>query len=169
MKTRHYLLDTSIYGVLIDEHEPDYDIVQKTIGYAKSNREHFVTTLIISKELSYRTVNENIRRVILPEYYSSVSVDRGVLEITHSDKYELAEKLAWNYIQRLEKKDADMVMDDALNYAWASVAGIEVFVTRNRRGVLADSYRPVLKKSNKKMRCKFVELMQPNEFYETLI
>ena len=59
--------------------------------------------------------------------------------------------------------------DDAVNYAWASIAGVDIFITRNRRGILANNYHHVLKKSNNKMRLGFVEIISPTEFYETLV
>jgi len=85
-----------------------------------------------------------------------------------SEKHELVEKLSWNYIQRLEKKVADEVRDDVLNYAWASAAGVDVFVTRNRRGILAESYWRILEKSNRKMSLSFIRIMSPTNFYESL-
>ena len=166
---KRYLLDTSVYGVLVDENEEDYEIVRDIVDYAKKNREQFVTTFIIAKELQSEKVDKSIRDAILPEYYCSISPDNIVLEAMFCNKFELAQKLAWKYIQRLRKKDADKVMDDALTYAWCSVAGVKVFITRNRRGILAENYRPVLRKSNTGMRVKFVEIMSPNEFYDSLV
>ena len=163
---KRYLLDTSVYGVLVDENEEDYDVVREIIDYAKRNREQFVTTFIIAKELDAEDVSKYIKNITLPAYYSSISVNAGILEVLCSDKFELAEKLAWNYIQRLEKKEADKVMYDAMNYAWGSIAGIDVFVTRNRRGILAKNYRQVLRTSNNQMRLRFVKIMSPTEFYE---
>ncbi|RLI89048.1 MAG: hypothetical protein DRO62_02430 [Candidatus Altiarchaeales archaeon] len=165
---KRYLLDTSVYGVLADKEEEDYEVVKKIIEYAKKNREHFVTTFIIAKELDSKKMSKRIKDTVLPEYYSSFSV-KGVLQALYSNEYELVEKLAWNYIQKLEKKEASRVMDDALNYAWSSVAGIDVFVTRNRRGILAEEYHKVLERSNKKMRLKFVRIAGPKEFYGVLV
>jgi len=161
------LLDTSVYGVLPDKYERDHEVVREIIEYAKKNRDLFVTTFIISKELNSDRVNERIKKLVLPEYYSSVSTS-GVIELLYNDEFDFAKKLAWNYIQKLEKREASRVMDDALNYAWASIAEIDIFVTRNRRGVLAKSYHPVLRRSNKKMGLNFVRIIPPSEFYETL-
>lgn len=113
-----YLLDTSAYGVLVDEQEEDYEVVKNIIEYARENRDKFVTTFIIAQELGSKKVDKRIRDITLPVYYLSISINKSVLEIVHSNKYELAQKLAWNYIQRLEKKDIDKTMPDALNYAW---------------------------------------------------
>jgi len=165
---KRYLLDTSVYGVLVDESNDDYEVVRNIVGYAKSNRDKFFTTFIIARELDSKEMHKYLKDIILPEYYSSFS-ESGVLQALYPEKYDLAEKLAWNYIQNLEKKDAKRVMDDALNYAWASVAEIDVFVTRNRRGILAEEYHKILKRSNMKMRLKFVEIMGPKQFYESLI
>ena len=166
---KQYLLDTSVYGVLVDENEGDYEVVRKIIDYAKRNRQQFVTTFIIARELGSEDVSKDIRDITLPAYYSSISHDAGILEVLCSDKFELAENLAWNYIQRLRKKEADEVMADATNYAWGCIAGIDTFVTRNRRGILAEDYRRILKMSNIRMRVKFVNIMSPTEFYETLV
>lgn len=162
------LLDTSVYGVLPDRYEEDHEIIKKIIEYAKKNRELFLTTFIISKELNSDRVSEGIKKLVLPEYYSSVSTS-GVIELLYNEKFNLAKKLAWNYIQKLEKKEASKVMGDALNYAWASIAGINIFVTRNRRGILAESYHPILRRSNKKMGVRFVRIISPTEFYESLL
>lgn len=164
----YYLLDTSVYGVLVDRSEEDYDAIRKIIGYAKENREKFLTTFIISKEMHSDDVDKRIKGIILPQYYTSISKDRASLEILFSEKHELVEKLAWNYIQQLEKKVADEVRDDVLNYAWASAAEVDAFVTRNRRGILAENYWKILEKSNRKMGLSFVKIMSPTKFYETL-
>ncbi|GEM_PF-1112093 len=162
------LLDTSVYGVLADEGEEDYAVVKKIIEYAIKHREHFVTTAIISKELNSEDMSKSIRDVILPEYYSSLSPSKAVLEVVFSHKILETQKLAWNYIQRLEKEEAGEVMDDALNYAWSSIARVDVFVTRNRRGVLAENYHRILEKSNRKLRLPFVRIITPIKFYELL-
>lgn len=164
-----YLLDTSAYGVLVDEQEEDYEIVKKVIEYAKKNRDRFVTTFIIANELDAEKLDKRIKEVILPVYYLTASKTSSPLEIAYAEEYPRVKKLAWNYIQKLEKKEADTVMHDALNYAWASVAGIGIFVTRNRRGILAEKYRYILKRSNRKMGLNFVEIMSPTEFYEVLV
>lgn len=166
---KYYLLDTSVYGVLPDPKERDYKIVKNIMEYAKENRENFVTTFIISKELASDKVSEDIKETILPVYYSAVSSNRAPLEIMHSDRYSFIKKLAWNYIQKLEEKKARKVMDDALNYALASVAGVDAFVTRNRRGILADPYHKILEKCNEKFRLKFVKILRPNQFYESFL
>lgn len=163
-----YLLDTSVYGVLADDNDDDYEVVRKIINYAKKNRDRFFTTFIIAKELDSKQMYKHIKDIILPQYYSSFSVG-GVLQALYPEKYEQVEKLAWNYIQKLEKKDAARVMDDALNYAWGSVAGMDIFITRNRRGVLADEYHRILRISNEKMGLKFVKIMRPKQFYDSLI
>lgn len=163
-----YLLDTSVYGVLADLKEGDYLLVKKLVEYAKKHREYFVSTAIISKELNSEDMSERIRDVVLPEYYSSLSPSRAVLEVLHSDKIMEAQKLAWNYIQRLKKEEAGEVMDDALNYAWGSIAKVGVFVTRNRRGILAEDYWKTLEKSNKKHGLAFIRIMTPKQFYEFL-
>ncbi|MBU4406291.1 MAG: hypothetical protein KKB24_01765 [Candidatus Altiarchaeota archaeon] len=167
-RTKRYILDTSVYGVLPDKYEKDYEAINKIIDYAKRNKECFLTTFIISKELDSDKVSERIKRPVLSAYYLSISTS-GVIELLHSDKFDLAKKLAWNYIQKLEKKDATKVMDDALNYAWASISNVDIFVTRNRRGILAKNYHPVLRKSNNKMKLGFVKILSPTEFYGTLI
>lgn len=165
---KKYVLDTSVYGVLVDRHELDYEVIKKIVEYAKRNREKFLTTFIISKELHSGEVDKRIKDIILPQYYATISKDKAPLEILFYEKYDLVEKLAWNYIQRLEKKVADEVKDDVLNYAWASVAKINVFVTRNRRGILAEGYWKTLENSNKKMGLSFVKIMPPTNFYESL-
>jgi len=164
----YYVLDTSVYGVLVDRNEKDYGIVKNVIEYAKENRERFLTTFIISKELHSEGVDKHIRDIILPRYYETISKDKAPLEILFSEEHDLVEKLAWNYIQRLEKKVADEVKDDVLNYAWASVAGVDAFVTRNRRGILAESYWKTLEKSNRKMGLSFVKIISPTKFHESM-
>jgi len=167
-RIKRYLLDTSVYGVLPDRYEKDYEVVGDIIDYAKKNREYFFTTFIVSKELNSEKVGERIKKLVLPAYYSSISPS-GVIELLYSEKFDLAKKLAWNYIQNLEEKDAYKVMDDALNYAWASIGDVDIFVTRNRRGILARDYHPVLRRSNRKMRLRFIKIMSPTGFYETLV
>lgn len=163
-----YLLDTSVYGVLADKDEKDFETVKKIIDYATENREYFVTTLIISSELNSEKVSKEIRDLILPYYISTVAKNMAPLEIAYSDNYQKVEKLSWNYIQRLHKKEAAKVLPDALNYAWTSIAGIEAFVTRNRRGILADNYHKILQKSNQKLGLKFVKILRPKQFYNSL-
>ena len=91
------------------------------------------------------------------------------LEIAYSDRYQKVEKLAWNYIQRLHKREATKALPDALNYAWASIAEIDVFVTRNRRGILDDEYHKILQKSNHMLRLKFVKILRPKQFYNSFL
>ena len=165
---KRYLLDTSVYGVLVDENEEDYETVRDIIDYAKKNRRQFVTTCIITKELHSEDISKKIKRITLPAYYNTVSKDSAALEIVYCEKYDISKKLAWNYIQRLRKQEANKSMPDAKIYAWSSIAGIDGFITRNRRGILAENYRSVLRKSNISMRVKFVEIMSPNEFYDSL-
>ncbi len=165
----YYLLDTSVYGVLADKKEPDYEVIASLIDYAKRNRENFLTTLVIANELDAEDVEKRIKDIVRPEYFLSVSNIHPPIEISHAEKYPQARKLAWNYIQKLEKEDADKVMNDTINYALASIAKVDVFVTRNRRGILAEEYRPVLRRSNQRMRCKFVKIQSPSEFYKSLI
>jgi len=93
---RKYILDTSIYGVLADKHEADYEVIKNIIAYAKKNRENFVTTMIIAKELLSEESGKGIKDIILPEYLPSISQSMASLEIAFSDKFETAEKLAWN-------------------------------------------------------------------------
>ncbi len=164
-----YLLDTSTYGVLVDEQERDYGIVKDIVEYARKNRGKFVTTFIIANELDAEKLDERIKEVILPVYYMTVSGTSPVLEIAYAEEYQRVKKLAWKYIQKLRKREADKVMHDALNYVWASVAGIDIFVTRNRRGILAEKDWHILRRSNRKMGLKFVEIMSPIEFYEILV
>lgn len=166
---KRYLLDTSVYGVLVDKNEEDYELVKSIMKYAKKNREHFLTTLIIAKELLSERADEWIRDVLLPEYYSSISRETAPLEIIFSDDYQKAKKLAWSYIQKLEKKEVSSVMYDTLNYAWVSIARIDTFVTRNRRGILAKDYWKILKKSNRKMKLPFVKIKSPTEFCASLL
>lgn len=166
---KRYLLDTSVYGVLADKNEKDYEIVKKIIDYATKNREYFVTTLIISSELNSEKVDKDIRDIILPHYLSTISKNMAPLEIAYSESYQKVEKLAWNYIQRLHKKEASKAIPDASNYAWASIAEIDAFVTRNRRGILAENYHKILKKSNQKLGLKFVEILRPKQFYNSLL
>jgi len=156
-----YLLDTSVYGVLAEKGDRDYSIVRKIIGYAKENRERFISTFIIAREIDSEHVDKLIKDIILPEYYSSIS---GILEIFNADKSHVADRLAWNYIQKLGKRDVVKSMPDALNYAWASVGDVDVFVTRNRRGILAESHRKILQKSNSKFGLKFVKVTTPKQF-----
>lgn len=162
------LLDTSVYGVLADLKEEDYLLVKRLVEYAIKHRDNFVSTAIISKELNSEDVSERIRDAVLPEYYASLSPSKAVLEVIHSDKIQEAHKLAWNYIQRLEKEEAGEVMDDALNYAWSSIAKVDFFVTRNRRGILAKNYWKNLEKSNKKYGLDLVKIMTPKQFYGVL-
>lgn len=165
---KRYLLDTSVYGVLADKTEKDYDVVKKIVDYAVKNRECFVTTFIISSELNSEKVSKEIRDIILPHYLSTTAKNVAPLEIAYSESYKKVEKLSWNYIQRLHKKEASKAILDASNYAWASVAGIDAFVTRNRRGILADNYHKILKKSNQMLGLKFVEILRPKQFYNSL-
>lgn len=164
---KFYLLDTSVYGVLADPHESDYKTVVDLIEYTKKHRENFLTTFIVAKELHSEKIDKRIRDIILPDYYCSISDKAAPLEIVFASEYQKAKKLAWNYIQKLEKRDADKVMYDALNYAWASIAKVDVFVTRNRRGMLAKDYRKILEKSNRKMKLPFVKIRSPTEFYSS--
>jgi len=60
-------------------------------------------------------------------------------------------------------------MYDALNYAWTSIAKIDILVTRNRRGILARDYWKTLERSNRKMNLPFVRIMSPTEFYSYLL
>ena len=61
-----YLLDTSVYGILVDEHEQDHEVVKKIIDYAKRNRDYFVTTFIISQELNAEEISDRIKNIIYP-------------------------------------------------------------------------------------------------------
>jgi len=61
------------------------------------------------------------------------------------------------------------VMDDALNYAYCSIANVDVFVTRNRRGILAREYHDILRNSNQKHDLGFVRIMTPSEFLDAIL
>ena len=164
-----FILDTSVYGVLVDEKESDYTLVRKIIEYASKNRQYFLTTFIIARELGSMDVDERIRAITLPAYYITLPPNKAPLEVLHSSQHELARKLAWSYIQKLEKTEAYEVMPDALNYAWSSIGEVDVLVTRNRRGILAEEYHKILKRSNRRMNLGFVEITSPQQFYETYV
>jgi len=163
------LLDTSVYGVLADPGEEDYDAVRRLIDFAKGSRGDFVTTCIVIKEVMSEDMPKRIGDIILPDYFSTISGDKAPLEICFSEEYEKSRKLAWTYIQDLEKKEAEEVMDDALNYAYCSIANVDVFVTRNRRGILAREYHDILRNSNQKHGLGFVRIMTPSEFLDAIL
>jgi len=164
-----FVLDTSVYGVLVDKTERDYGVVHGIIEYARKNSHQFLTTFIIARELGSEDVDERIRAITLPAYYSTLSTKKAPIEVLYSNQHELATKLAWNYIQKLKKNEAYKNMPDALNYAWCSLAKIDAFITRNRRGILAEEYHKFLRRSNKRMNLGFVEIMPPEQFYETFV
>jgi len=68
-----YLLDTCIYGVLIDRKHPEFSHIRKILDYAKSHKENFATTFIVFKELDY--IKEDYKSIVLPEYFRSNSVN----------------------------------------------------------------------------------------------
>jgi len=163
---RSYLLDTCIYGVLVDKKHRDYEIVKKILDYAREYREQFVTTFIVFRELNL--MSKDLQSIVLPEYYTSVSKDTSMLEIVLSERQSDIQKLAWKYIQDLKIEDAEKVLPDAENYSLACHAGVDTFVTINRRGMLSKEKQSKIKRINRKMRVKYVIVMTPNKFYELL-
>ena len=73
-----YLLDTCVYGVLVDKKHKDYKAVQKILEYAKKHRGQFVTTFIIYRELA--NMKREHQKIVLPEYYQTIS-ERCPLEV----------------------------------------------------------------------------------------
>ncbi len=157
------LLDTCIYGVLVDKKHREYANVQKVLNYAKTHREQFVTTFIIANELD--DMNDNLLEIVLPEYYASIS---NVIEYIIFDKYANVKKLAWRYIQKLGVLDAKRVYKDALNYSLACHAGVGIFVTLNRHDILSKKFQSVIKRINEEMGVKYVKVMTPTEFLRFL-
>lgn len=157
------LLDTCIYGVLVDKKHREYENVKKILNYAKTHREQFVTTFIVANELDDMT--KELLEVVLPEYYNSF---KGVIESLIPEKYPNVKKLAWRYLQKLRIKNAEEVLSDALNYSWMSHADVDIFVTLNRRDLLAEEFRTIIKRINKEMRVGYVKVMTPKEFLRLL-
>jgi len=160
---RMFILDTCIYGVLVDRKHKEYERVKRILDYAKRRREQSITTFIVANELD--DMEKRLQEIVLPEYYNSIN---SVIEAIIPGKYDDADKLAWRYIQKLGVIDAEKVYKDALNYAWACHAGIDTFVTINRRGLLAKEFQPTIKRINGEMRVNYVEIMTPKEFLDYL-
>jgi len=158
-----FTLDTCIYGVLVDRKHGEYERVNKILSYAKRCREQFFTTFIVADELY--DMEKGLLEVVLPEYYNSFT---GVIESLIPEKYPNVKKLAWRYLQKLRVENADEVLPDALNYAWASHSNLDAFVTINRRNILSKDYQLTIKRINEEMRVKYVEIMTPSEFLEFL-
>lgn len=167
MKSREfYLLDTCIYGVLVDKKHKEYKNVQTILDYAKEHREQFVTTFVVYKEISKMGLEH--QNIVLQEYYSTIPKKISPLEGILSEEYDNVEKLAWRYIQKLKIKYAKKVFDDALNYALASHAGIGVFVTLNRRDILAKEFQPAIKRINEETSVKYIEIKTPKQFLDLM-
>ncbi|ODS36024.1 hypothetical protein BEH94_01815 [Candidatus Altiarchaeales archaeon WOR_SM1_SCG] len=66
-------------------------------------------------------------------------------------------------------KSAKKVFYDALNYALASYAEIDSFVTLNRKDILANEFQPTVMRINEEMRVKYVEIKTPKQFLAPLI
>ncbi len=158
-----FLLDTCIYGVLVDKKHQEYENVKAILDYAKSHKEEFATTFIVFKELDY--LNEEYKSTVFPEYFESNSI---TLELAISDKQKEVDKLAWRYIQKLRISDAGKVFADAENYSWACHANLDVFITLNRKNLLAAGFQSTLKQINEEMRIKYVEIMTPKQFLDFL-
>jgi len=154
-----YLLDTCIYGVLVDKKHGDYERVEKILEYAKKHREMFISTLIIFDEIN--KMDDVILEIVYPEYINTSS---AMIEQIISNKYSEVKKLAWRYIQKLGIVDAKKIYHDALNYSWACYSGTNVFITLNRRYILSKEFQPTLKQINEEMRVKYVKIMTPKEF-----
>lgn len=161
-----YLLDTCIYGVLVDKKHRDYETVQKIPDYAKKHTEQFVTTFIVYRELSNMKMEH--KKMVLPKYYQTISKTTSPLEVILSDCYASAEKLSWRYIQKLSIKSAEDVLPDAENYALSSYAGIDVFVTINRKDLPAKEFQSSIKRINEEIKVKYVKIETPNEFLDSV-
>jgi len=161
-----YLLDTCVYGVLVDKKHKEYKNVKAILDYAEKHREQFVTTFIVYREL----VNMKLEHqdIVLPQYYRTISKTISPLEIVLSEQHSDVNKLAWRYIQKLKIKSAKKVHYDALNYALASYAGIDTFITINRRDLLAKEFQPTIKRINKEMGIKYIKIKPPNMFLDFL-
>jgi len=162
-----YLLDTCIYGVLVDRKHKEYRTVKAILDYAKNHREQFVTTFIVYRELT--NMKPEHQDIVLPEYYLTLSGIVPSLEVVFVKTIFYAEKLSWRYIQKLKIKSAKKVFYDALNYALASYAEIDSFVTLNRKDILANEFQPTVMRINEEMRVKYVEIKTPNQFLAPLI
>jgi len=107
-----FLLDTCIYGVLVDKKHEEFERIGEIINYAKEHRESFVSTLIIFDELN--KMDESLLEVVYPEYINGAN---SMLEQKIAEKHADVKKLAWRYIQRLGITDAHRTYHDALNYS----------------------------------------------------
>ena len=161
-----YLLDTCIYGVLVDRKHKDYEAVKTILNYAKEHREQFITTFVVNYELANMKLEH--QGIVLPEYYLTLSKTMPPIEVILSEQYDDVEKLSWRYIQKLKIKSAKKVIYDALNYALASYAGIDTFVTLNRKDLLAKEFQPSIKRINEEMRIKYTEVSSPKLFLKSL-
>jgi len=166
MRTRElYLLDTCVYGVLVDKKHKDYKAVQKILEYAREHRGRLMTTFIIYRELA--NMKREHQKIVLPEYYQTIS-EKCPLEVSLSNHYTNIRKLSWRYIQKLKIKNANKVFEDASNYALASYSGIGAFVTLNRKDILAKEIQPEIKRINEETKIKYVEIKTPTQFLEFL-
>lgn len=161
--TKLYILDTSIYGVLVDKKHGEYHRVKKILEYAKEHKDNFVTTFIIANELN--DIGKEQKDIILPYYYTTT---KSMLEHLIGERSKDVRNLAWKYIQELKINDSKKVFPDAENYSWACHAGIEIFITLNRRGILSRQTQTKIKRINKEMRVRYVRVMTPSEFLEFL-
>jgi len=161
---RLYIPDTCIYSVLVDKKHEEYERVREIVEYAREHREQFVTTFIIANELD--DMKKEQKDIVLPCYYTTTSY---MIEHLIGEKAKDVRNLAWRYIQELKIEDVKKVFPDAENYSWASHAGIDAFVTLNRRGILSKELQPKIKRINRGMRVKYVEIMTPKEFLRFLV
>ncbi|ODS41983.1 MAG: hypothetical protein MSIBF_01120 [Candidatus Altiarchaeales archaeon IMC4] len=154
-----YLLDTCIYGVLVDKGHKEYTNVRKILDYAKKHGDKFVTTFIIANELD--DMMKEHKDIVLPVYYATA---QSMIEHLIGEKVKDVRNLAWRYIQELKIDDAEKVFPDAENYSWACHAKIDAFVTINRRGVLSKHLQPRIKRINEEAQVRYVEITTPTEF-----
>jgi len=162
-----YLLDTCIYGVLVDKKHEEYENVKAILDYAKKHREEFVTTFIVYYEIAKMKLER--KDMVLLNYYLTISKTIPSLEAILSDQYTDVKKLSWKYIQKLKIKSAKEILPDVLNYALASYAGIDTFVTLNRKDILGKELQPAIKRINEEMRVKYIEIKTPMQFSDSLI
>jgi len=148
------LIDTNVYGYAVEEDTKSEDS-KHVLKYGKEHKEKSYGTLIIVTELYESKQQEKL----LELFSSSVGF---ILELEISERLTECSKLAWEYLQKLRLEKGSL--PDCRLLAMATIAGVDIIITWNRRGVFSENLLKKVEKINTENGYKTPKILTPSEF-----
>ena len=150
-----FLIDTNVYGTFFDGEENSMWV----LDYAKKNREQgFISAIVILEASKFKKGWDEIR----PKLFEC----NTILIEPLLPNFRKALNLAWKYIQELKLAGGDL--PDAELVAFASLIGLDMILTKNKRGIFdKDNYRKI-RKINMRYKLKTPQMKTPEELKQFL-